>query len=234
MPDKHVARSGGRFRFGDGVCQKDEHRLLTSSRDVTTLRADRSTVWVFFVSDVSTECTTDEGTHGTENGAEEEPKACTCQGVLGSCSGSRSSIQRSTASPILDPAVAGRAGLFAPITVDAGRVEVVHPVRTTAGLGDRVLHLPCPTVASRGVVGVRELLRAKVAITGGPVVDRFKLFVGPSHSVLPGRVLRGGWAGIGSSRPGTPVDVDKTRNLSYSVNVDRVRPIPGPVNERVR
>lgn len=238
MPDKHLDHSAGSPTFGDEVCQKYEHRFLTcsgrSEREVTTLRADTSAVWIFFVSDVSTECTTDDGTHGTESGTEEEPKACACQGVLGSRGGSRPSIQRSSASPILDSAVAGRAGLFAPVAVDAGRVEVVHPVRAAAGLWDRVLNLPRPPVARRGVVGVRELLRAQVAITGGSVVDRFKLFVAPSHLVLPGRVMRAGWSGIGSSGPGTPVDVDKTWNLSYSVNVDRVWPIPGPVNERVR
>ena len=226
MPDKPLARR-----------QKSDYEFLTlplgqSEWEVTTLRANRSPVGILFVSDVSTECSTDESPNGSERCTNEQPQSCTRQRVVGSCCGPRRSIQRGTTSPILSSAGAGRACLLAPVALDAGRIEVVHPVRPATGPGDRVLDLPCPATSRFGVVRVRQLLRAKVAITGSPVVNRFKLFVGPSHSGLPGGDLRGGWAKIGFRKASALADVDKIRSLAYSVNVDRIWINAGPVNKR--
>lgn len=183
MRYRHYSQSSRRAVYGGRACQKNEHGFLTASPGHAASR-----VGILFVSDVGSERPADQGSNRAKCGAHQEPKARTSQRVLCPSGGSRRSVHWRTAPAVLGSAVPSRASLLAPIAVDACCVEVVHPISAAARPRNRVLNLPSAAAARRSVVGVRQLLRAEVAITGGTVVDRFELVVCPGHLGIPGGI----------------------------------------------
>lgn len=138
-------------------------------------------VGVLLVAESSTNYSTDEDADWTKRRADQDSEPRTCDGILRPRSRSGCPVEWSMGAALLGSATAGGSSLLAPIAVDASGVEIVHPICAPARSWHRVFNLPSSAAAPGGVVGESQLFGAKVAVTGGPVVDRFELVVAPGH-----------------------------------------------------